>query len=224
MIQALIFDLDETLVDSREAILAFWRGLFARLGRPFPPEEQHFLFYTKPVPDTVARFLPDEEGQRGYREYRAAVGVGRTLDGARLKPGTPAALDWCYERFLLALITNRGPTAVPLLEQLKLDHYFRLVITGDTTLHFKPHPWGVEHVLAELALSREEALFVGDSSADIECAANAGVRSVGIGGNWKLDSPLSPTWELDSIADLPRLLTEIQAREAEAPAPEQPTG
>ena len=45
MLKAIIFDLDETLVDSREAIVNWWRPFFKEyLKIPFPPLEQRYHF------------------------------------------------------------------------------------------------------------------------------------------------------------------------------------
>jgi phosphoglycolate phosphatase len=136
------------------------------------------------------------------------VGVGNTVDGIRLKPGARAALDWCRARYVLALATNRSSAVARLLGHLAIAGYWDVIVSGETAPHFKPHPWGVHHVRDRLGLSAEELVFVGDSPHDIEFAVNGGIRSIGIGDNWRR-GPHAPTWTLDDISDLPALLATL---------------
>ncbi len=212
MLKAVFFDLDETLTDSREAILDWWRGYFECLGRPFlPPQVQHVL-YTLPQEHVVPALCPGAEAEEAYARYLALVGVGNTVTGVALKTGARDVLAHCSARFALALGTNRSSGLNALLRHLGIAEFFDVIVSGETAPHFKPHPWGVSHVLDRLSLSRTEVVFVGDSPADIEFAANGGIRSVGLGENWKR-GPLAPTWAIDDIVELTALLDRIAAAE-----------
>jgi phosphoglycolate phosphatase-like HAD superfamily hydrolase len=204
MIRAILFDLDETLADSREAILHWWRGFFEALGHPFPEDRQHLL-YTLPQEAIVDAFGLGDKGIEIYARYLEKVGFGRTVDGIRLKPGARFTLEWCRRRVLLGLATNRSSGLARLLANLKIDSFFDLIVSGETSGRFKPDPWGIDHVCERLRLDRPELLFVGDSPHDIEFAVNGGVRSVGVGDNWKHGAQ-RPTWTVEEIAALPVLL------------------
>jgi HAD superfamily hydrolase (TIGR01509 family) len=207
-IRVVLFDLDETLTDSSDAILAWWRGYFTEAGEPFPALAHQHLLYTLPQEEIVQAFALGEGAQAAYARYLARVGVGNTVSGVRLKPGARETLDWCKARFDLALATNRSSQLTQLLARLGIVGYFDLVVSGENAPHFKPHPWGVHHVLKRFGCAAHEVIFVGDSPHDIEFAFNGGIRSVGIGDNWKR-GPLVPTWAIDDIRELPGLMQRI---------------
>ena len=123
--------------------------------------------------------------------------------------GAAETLAYCRERYRLAVLSNRGPTAMPLLEMLGILDLFDPVITADNAPRHKPDPWGVLHVMKELHVGTEELILVGDAPADIGCAVNAGIRSVGVGDNWKRGEH-EPTWAIERIDQLPDLLGRLQ--------------
>ena len=208
MIRAVFFDLDETLTDSRDAILDWWRGYWEALGQPFPPAERQHLMYTLPQEEIVAAFELGAPGEAVYARYLKSVGVGNTVSGIRLKPGAKDVLDFCRARYRLALGTNRSAQLTTLLEHLGIHDYFEVIVSGETAPHFKPHPWGVHHVRERLALDATDVVFVGDSPADIAFAVNGGIRSIGLGDSWRR-GPHVPTWQIADIAELPALLATI---------------
>jgi len=57
--------------------------------------------------------------------------------------------------------------------------YFVSTRCADETLS-KPHPLMLEHILAELNLSPEQAVMVGDTEYDLNMATNAGMKSIGV--------------------------------------------
>lgn len=207
-IRVILFDLDETLADSCDAILAWWRGYFDEAGEPFPAIADQHLLYTLPQERIVQAFALGEGAKAAYARYLARVGAGNTVSGVRLKSGAKETLDWCKARFDLALATNRSSHLTELLAALGIVGYFDLVISGENAAHFKPHPWGVHQVLKRFGRGPNEVVFVGDSPHDVEFAFNGGIRSVGIGGNWKR-GPLVPTWAIDDIRELPDLMQRI---------------
>ena len=207
-VRVILFDLDETLVDSREAILDWWRGYFAEADEPFPPQARQHLLYTLPQEEIVRAFGLGEAAQAVYPGYLARVGVGNTVSGVRLKPGGRETLDWCRARFDLALATNRSSQLSVLLASLGIAEYFDYVVSGENAPHFKPHPWGVHQVLERFGCSPREVIFIGDSPHDVEFAHNGGIRSVGVGENWKRGGHV-PTWAIDEIGQFPGLLQRV---------------
>lgn len=215
MFGVILFDLDETLTDSRDVILDWWRDYFAELGDEFPTSSQQHLFYTLPQEKIVQAFALGDRGESVYSRYLARVGVGNTVCGVRLKAGARHTLDWCRSRFQLALATNRSAHVTHLLDRLGIRGYFDFVVSGENAPHFKPHPWGVQQVLRRFGRPESEVLFVGDSPDDIEFAFNGGLCSIGVGENWKRGSHV-PTWAIAQIADLPSLLANLLSQNSQS--------
>ena len=75
--------------------------------------------------------------------------------------------------------------------------------------HRKPHPAPLELALKRLRALPAEAIYIGDAAEDIEMAQRAGVRSIGVLGQFttaKRVRAAKPDLLLRSIADLPRYL------------------
>ena len=77
----------------------------------------------------------------------------------------------------LAVVTNKEARhSAKVLLAHNLHSLFDVVISGDTLVTKKPDPAGVISCLAQFGVTKNRALFVGDSSIDVATARNAGVR------------------------------------------------
>jgi phosphoglycolate phosphatase-like HAD superfamily hydrolase len=77
-----------------------------------------------------------------------------------------------------AINTNRTTSMKFIMERFGLWPYFDMVVTALDVKHPKPHPESIERILATLNLSKQEALFVGDSEVDRQTAESCGVRFI----------------------------------------------
>jgi HAD superfamily hydrolase (TIGR01509 family) len=85
------------------------------------------------------------------------------------------------KRISIGVITGKSRKAFEIsVEALNLSHYFDIVITGDDVLKPKPDPEGIYIALAFLSASKEDAVFIGDSHADIKAGKSAGLRTFGV--------------------------------------------
>jgi pyrophosphatase PpaX len=66
------------------------------------------------------------------------------------------------------------------LDCLGLKNFFDVIVTGDDVEHPKPHPEGINKVLKNLNVSHKEAVFLGDSDADIMAGKQANVHTIGV--------------------------------------------
>jgi soluble P-type ATPase len=79
----------------------------------------------------------------------------------------------------MAVVTSkRQKMAHRGLELMEIMEYFSVVVTVDDTEEHKPHPAPVLKALEKLGAAPEEAIMVGDSIYDIQCAHNAGVEAI----------------------------------------------
>lgn len=184
-----IFDVDGTLVDSQAHILASMEGAFAAAGRAAPPREEILGIVGLSLPVAIARLAPDlgeAEVAVWVDRYKQAFGALARSDGSAeanpLYPGVRETLDRLsgVDRLLLGLATGKSRRG--------LDHVLgthglegRFVTRQVADDHpSKPHPSMLRAALAETGVGAERALFVGDTTHDIEMGRAAGVASIGV--------------------------------------------
>jgi len=183
---SIIFDLDGTLIDSAPDVCASVNRALETMGRPSISVDD-----TKSLVGFGARILVEKAlqitGLPGT-EDDIDVLLSGFLDSYRqnpsehttIFPGVCEALErYTQAGTLIGICTNKPEaTCFPVLEALDLRRFFFTVICGDTLEFRKPDPRHVFHTLDAMGASRDTAIFVGDSEADIEAAKNAGLPSV----------------------------------------------
>jgi len=207
MLKAVIFDLDETLISSADAILIFFRRLFEYIDEPFPVDKQEY-FYTGSEKGILEKLIPDPAKRELARKFKEEVyDMGGHLNHLELKPYAAEAVAWCAGRYRLAIATNRGDSTPAVLEHFGLAQYFEYVVHARTLAWPKPYPIVVETILDRLAVEARECVLVGDSEFDVMTARNGGIRCVIVGP----DRHCGGDWHINSLAELPQLLESIES-------------
>ena len=176
--RAVVFDLDGTLVDSLPLVLRSIAHAIEPFGPPRPTME---IFAHLGGPPR--RFLPTLLG--GDRHTLAAEARMAEFHHANLHQilpfeGVRAALANLRAREVqLAIWTGRDrESGEILLRTHDLSALFATVIFGDDLPTHKPEPAGMHEILRRLAVSADEALFVGDADVDVLGGAGAGVDTI----------------------------------------------
>ncbi len=188
-IRLVIFDLDGTLVDSAADLHLSVNATMHHMGRRPLDEETIYSYVGKGAPLLIRRALgeetSDEEAARGLRFFLRYY-WDHKLDNTTLYPGARKTLERLANgsgprRRVLGVLTNK-PVLVSrdMLEDLDLMHLFRFVHGGDSFTNKKPHPEGIESILADTGIPASEAMIVGDSDVDIAAGTNAGIWTCGV--------------------------------------------
>lgn len=81
----------------------------------------------------------------------------------------------------MACITNKPAQFTPkVLHHCQIDHFFSLVLSGDSLKYKKPHPAPLMHTMAHFEVLEAQSLMVGDSITDIHAARAAQVPIVAV--------------------------------------------
>lgn len=81
----------------------------------------------------------------------------------------------------LAIFTGKARRSLDIsLKSLHMNELFDVIITGDDVMNVKPHPEGLLKALTLLEIDRSEAIFIGDSDADIYAGLKAEVYTIGV--------------------------------------------
>ncbi len=217
-VKMVMIDLDGTLIDTVPDLAAAANRMLADLGRPAWDEVHYRKWIGNGVPRFVKRALtgemmtePDaalfEQALAIFRKhYGAAV-----ADRSRPYAGVVEALERLAAMgFSLACITNKAEAfTIPLLKQLDLYKYFKLVLSGDSLPKQKPDPLPLLHACRHFGITPDHGVLVGDSSNDVAAARAVGmpVICVTYGYNHGHDIRDShPDAVVDSLADVPQYL------------------
>ncbi|PIW26750.1 MAG: phosphoglycolate phosphatase [Rhodospirillales bacterium CG15_BIG_FIL_POST_REV_8_21_14_020_66_15] len=185
---AVVFDLDGTLIDSVPDIRAALNWLLARVGRREVSRDEVVGMVGDGVPMLVERGLVATGGipagglEAPIRDFTAHY-EANAAHLTRPFPGVTAALQALTDAGCrLGVCTNKpaGATA-EILEALALAPFFAAVAGGDTVPGVrKPDPRHLMHVLDALGAVPQEAVMVGDSHNDVNVAKAAGVPTVAV--------------------------------------------
>jgi phosphoglycolate phosphatase len=222
VLEAVIFDLDGTLVDTPKAIVA--TALEALRGRLRALPEPQAVRATIGLPLTVAfsgllglaESSPevDEVVQEYRRLWRTNV-VPRSAD--LLYPGVAEGVQLLRDLGLrLAVATSKVRSgAVAQLEAAGIAQLFDLVAGYDSVERPKPDPQMALHVLGRLASSPASTVMVGDTTHDLLMAHGAGLRAVAVTYGAHDEATLrtgSPEWVVGDFTEVVRLLRELAKR------------
>jgi len=92
-----------------------------------------------------------------------------------LYPSVHDTLETLAQSLVLGVVTNRSRTTRPALEHFDLMRFFSAVVTPIEANIDKPHAAIMDHALELLGLTRQQVVYVGDSSVDQALCANTGV-------------------------------------------------
>ncbi|HXP88173.1 MAG TPA: HAD-IA family hydrolase [Bryobacteraceae bacterium] len=180
----LIFDLDGTLVDSKQDLVDSVNATRQWAGLEPLSVERVSSYVGNGAPMLVRRALPDFPEEELHHALRYFLDYYREhiLDSTTLYPGVREALD-CFHAAgtPLAVLTNKPVRfSLNLLEGLGLEMHFFRVYGGNSLAEKKPHPQGIELLVEEARADRSRTIMVGDSAVDVLTAHNAGVRACGV--------------------------------------------
>lgn len=183
-VKALVFDLDGTLIDSAADIVGGMRLTFKEAGlgelpADYRPDNLHgtsdgIIRYILndmgwPVPDDLAPL------RERYVAHYASLDHNQT----HLYAGVIAMLQHFSARMPLGICTNkRYQAAIAATHKVGIKQYFKVISGADSWAYAKPSAVPLLETLNVMGVAPEHCLYFGDTSADAECAARAGVRFV----------------------------------------------
>jgi phosphoglycolate phosphatase len=179
--RALLFDWDNTLVDSWETIHEALTITFTAMGREPWTLQETKLRVAKSLRDSFPALFGErwDEARRRYLEAFTAIHLTRltAMEGAAEMLGALGGSG-----LYLAVVSNKtGAVLRREAEHLGwTGHFGRLVGAGDAALD-KPAAAPVLLALDGSGIACAEAWYVGDTALDMECARNAGCTGVLLG-------------------------------------------
>lgn len=219
--EAVIFDLDGTLVDSAPDLAGALNTLLQSEGHAELPEDDIRLMIGGGVPKLIARGLTahgidfSEADIEAHTPKFLEIYAKRATEKTRLYPGGLETLQTLQDAGKRLGICTNKPTEVTLqiLEELDVAGYFVSVIGGTSGYARKPDPGPMHASLSELSVGAEAALMVGDSPADVGTARAVGVTVVAMSYGYSATpaADLGADLVLDHLGDVPEAIRTLSA-------------
>ncbi len=213
---AVLFDLDGTLIDSAPDLVAAVQALCVELGAPLPDAEA-----VRRVVSTGGRAML-RKGLPGADDAMIDQWLPRFLDiysvamtvHTRLYDGMRDVLDALDARNIpWGIVTNKpGWLAQPLLERMDFFAGSRVLVAGDTLPLRKPDPAPVLHACAALGVAPALAVMIGDDLRDVQSGRAAGSATLVAGWGYLDGDPQA--WNADGIVATPRDLVAVLGLDA----------
>jgi phosphoglycolate phosphatase len=214
---AVLFDLDGVLVDSRAAISGCINHALAMHGLAERAEATLHRFIGPPLAVAFAELTAHASDSPlvvscigSYRDRYADVSLRETA----VIPGITDALETLRQRHRLAVATSKAlQLAEPLLAAVGLREFFDVVAGPDLKAHLEDKSATIGKALA--TLDPDRAVMVGDRSFDIVGARAHALPAIGvtwgIGDRHELTSAHADTI-IDAPADLPGAIDLLMPR------------
>lgn len=177
-IQAVIFDMDGTLIDSIPAVVVALQETFRRFtGQDYSPEAIIGMFGPTEEGVIIPRVAP-ADADAAVRYYTERY---EALHTAEPFPGVTGLLKRLHEHGIhTGIVTGKGPGSAEISMRVTgLDRYIETVATGSPNGSIKP--LAIREMLAGWGVEPHRAAYVGDMPYDMQAAREAGVIPIGAG-------------------------------------------
>lgn len=209
MIQAVIFDLDGTLLDRDRSLLKFVEEQFERLIRPNVEVDKESYIKRFITLDCRGYVWKDKVYQELIREFELRLDWNELLDDYKKGfsnhavsfPNMIELLDSLKEKgYKLAMITNGfGDFQASNIQALQIAHYFDEILISEREGLRKPDPAIFLRAAEKLNVATEACVYVGDHPVNDITASKA----TGMKGIWKEDNYYTESFEYDAkVKDL----------------------
>ncbi|GAA2131282.1 HAD family hydrolase [Actinomadura napierensis] len=191
MIDAVLFDVDGTLVDTNYLHAATWWQAFLQYGHTVPMANVHRAIGMG-SDKLLDHLLPDDRDPDADDAIRSAHSALYAQYWTRLKPFDGAAdlLRACHGRGSRVVLASSAaePELKALRAALDADDAIDEATSSSEVEASKPSPDLVELAMERAGVPASRAVFVGDTRWDVEAAARAGMPCVCVlSGGWSRD-------------------------------------
>jgi phosphoglycolate phosphatase len=183
--QAVLFDLDGTLLDTLEDLADATNAALAELGLPENPVELYKQFVGDGMENLVRRAMRQEQPDeallaRGIELVRQEYAV-RWAVKTHPYPGIPELLDGLSRRGIPRAVLSNKPDEFTRLcvAQLLSAWHFDVVQGATPELPRKPDPRGALTIAEKMGIAPGKVLYLGDTNTDMRTAVAAGMFPLG---------------------------------------------
>ncbi len=215
MYQAVIFDLDGTLVNSLYSLAYCGNYALERLGLP-PQAEEAYQYFAGDGPEELTKRALlaaggsiEADWEKMYAEYQQIFKT-HCNDGVKIYDGLKEVLDAMKRRGTkFAVVTNKPQEgAEKVIGALFGENYMDVVVGSSPKRPRKPDKAQVIYAIERLGTAKENCMYVGDTDVDMQTGKAADIFTVGVLWGFRDRQELEKN-NADAIAGNPAELQKI---------------
>jgi len=210
-ITTLLFDLDGTLIDTRQLVVASFQHTFQEVLGISIRAEEVLNDYGRPLTYSFGRYTQNkavvDEMLRVYRKHN----VENHDQMTQPFPFVGDDLAQLHQAgYRMGLVTSKKrPTVMMGVRLFNMEDYFETLVCEEDTIEHKPKPEPLLEAMRRMQILPDETLYIGDSPYDILCAHAAQVTSAAVlWSNFPSETwdEVKPTYRLQRLNQLLTLL------------------
>lgn len=188
-IEAVLFDLDGTLINTDDELVDQWAGRLKKVERLLPSRDakrsvRRTIMAAETPANALLTLLDKVELDKpalALKEQLGRLKGQRPAGQFQLVEGVAELLDYLDGRVKLGIITTRSRAEVDaFLEQFGYQNHFEAIVTQNDVHYLKPHPEPILLAAKKLDVPVQRCAMVGDTRVDIQAAKRAGAVAVGV--------------------------------------------
>jgi HAD superfamily hydrolase (TIGR01549 family) len=211
MIKHVCFDLDGTLVDSKDTILESTKEALDQLNIGHSIPENSFT-------NMIGKHFVDifEELKIDVKDFEKFISIYKGLyfdfiNLSHLYPNVEETLNHLNKNQIkVSLLTTKvQDQAEKIIDHFNLNSSFDYLMGRRDGLAHKPSPEPLLFICKELRINTSETLMIGDTELDIQCGKNAGSRTCGVLYGYRTKSQLEkekPDFIISGLNELVKVL------------------
>ena len=205
MLKGIIFDLDGTIIDTREDLALAINLMRADFDLTSFTIEKIASYVGNGSRKLVERSIAgtqlniDEALQKFVNHYSQHL-----TDNTYCYDGAVDTLEKLKGKGVnCAILTNKPETpTLAILNAMNFACFFDPIFGGDSTPFLKPDPGALNLIVEKWKLPKEELIMVGDNYTDIHVAKNAGIKSAFFTFGYGIKGEIEPDYIFDNFSDL----------------------
>jgi phosphoglycolate phosphatase len=183
---AILFDLDGTLLDTLQDLAESTNRALQQMGYPTHPVEAYKYFVGDGVKTLIERALPEHARQPDKKSQcleLARLDYSRCWSAnTKPYPGIIEMLERLQERKVPMVIFSNKPDEFTkeMVAQILGDFDFEVVCGAREGYPIKPDPMVALQIAEMLGVAADEFIYLGDTNTDMQTANTAGMYAVGV--------------------------------------------
>lgn len=209
---AVVFDLDGTLTDTLEDLKSSVNFALRSFGFPERTLDEVRRFVGNGVKKLIYRSVPSgtseelaKECLKIFKEHYKSNSLVKTKPYDGIIPMFEALKE---QGIKTAVVTNKMHEAAVDIVRIFFDGLVEITVGQIDGVAQKPQPDGIYSALEKLGVSKEKAVYVGDSEVDCITAKNAGIPCIGVAWGFR-DKAVLIENGANFIVDTPQQIFEI---------------